>query len=103
MSFTLHVNAIAQKTFPGRICEDLVPWLPGIANGRSDKVSAPIWGIAVGKDQAAADREASSATATCSGGSAGLPRVMSAAFSAIMIVGALVLPDTRSGITEAST
>src|SRR6478609_3741494 len=30
-------------------------------------------------------------------------RIMSEAFSAIMIVGALVLPDIRSGITEAST
>ncbi len=31
------------------------------------------------------------------------PRIMSAAFSAIMIVGALVLPPIRVGITEAST
>src|SRR5258708_37344860 len=30
-------------------------------------------------------------------------RIMSEAFSAIMMVGALVLPDIRSGITEAST
>src|SRR5262249_19683732 len=31
------------------------------------------------------------------------PRIRSAAFSAIMITGALMLPPTRSGITEAST
>ena len=30
-------------------------------------------------------------------------RIMSDAFSAIMTIGALVLPDTRSGITEPST
>src|SRR3984885_389147 len=36
-------------------------------------------------------------------GNAGLPRIMSDAFSAIMIVGALVLLDITNGITEAST
>ena len=30
-------------------------------------------------------------------------RIMSEAFSAIMMIGALVLPDTRSGMIEAST
>ena len=30
------------------------------------------------------------------------PRIMSAAFSAIMMVGALVLPDTISGMIDAS-
>ncbi len=34
---------------------------------------------------------------------AGLPRIMSAAFSAIMMVGALVLPDEMRGMIEAST
>jgi hypothetical protein len=32
-----------------------------------------------------------------------VPRTISAAFSAIMMVGALVLPDATVGITEAST
>ncbi len=31
------------------------------------------------------------------------PRIRSAAFSAIMMIGALMWPPTRSGITEAST
>ena len=35
-------------------------------------------------------------------GGAGFPRIMSAAFSAIMITAALMLPPTRSGNTEAS-
>ena len=37
------------------------------------------------------------------GAGAGLPRIRSAAFSAIMITTALILPPTKSGITEAST
>ena len=37
------------------------------------------------------------------GAGAGLPRIRSAAFSAIMIATALILPPTKSGITEAST
>ena len=38
-----------------------------------------------------------------SAGAATVPRTRSAAFSAIMIVGALVLPRVTFGITEAST
>src|ERR1041385_491163 len=45
----------------------------------------------------------SSATCTCSGGNGARPRIMSDAFSAIMIVGALVLPLTSVGMMEAST
>src|ERR1700722_6354061 len=37
------------------------------------------------------------------GGNGALPRIMSEAFSATMIVGALVLLDGTKGITEAST
>ena len=37
------------------------------------------------------------------GANGGRPRIISAAFSAIMMTGALMLPPTRSGITEAST
>ena len=40
---------------------------------------------------------------TFTGASGGLPRIMSAALSAIIMTGALMLPPTRSGITEAST
>src|SRR5690606_25854992 len=48
-------------------------------------------------DPARADRRGSN------GGSGGRPRIMSAAFSAMAIVGALVLPLTTAGITDAST
>src|SRR6516165_6195608 len=40
---------------------------------------------------------------TLTGASGVRARIRSAAFSAIMITGALMLPPTRSGITEAST
>jgi hypothetical protein len=40
---------------------------------------------------------------TAAGGSGGLPRIMSDAFSATIIVGALVLQEGTNGMTDAST
>src|SRR6266545_3617279 len=53
----------------------------------------------------AADDQLAAVPAACAAAVAGAarPRIRSAAFSAIMIVGALVLPRTTTGITEAST
>src|SRR5690242_10943141 len=45
----------------------------------------------------------SSTVAYAAAARGGRPRIMSDAFSAIMIVGALVLPEITAGITEAST
>jgi hypothetical protein len=40
---------------------------------------------------------------TLTGESGSRPRIRSATFSAIMMTGALMLPPTKSGVTEAST
>jgi len=47
-------------------------------------------------------RQAASLRTDQAGAAAAVPRIRSAAFSAIMIVGALVLPRTRVGMIEAS-
>ena len=103
-------SAAASSVTPGRA--GLAARFPG----RVSSVSAPSCKlIVIVIDDDACPKRCMSAPAPphgCAAASAWLnvdrrerrrPRIMSAAFSAIMITGALMLPPTRSGITEAST
>ena len=71
----------------------------GSDHPRSEAPSLPF----VGRGDAYAAFRPSPNTGASSGGRAARPRIMSATFSAIMMVGALVLPPTSVGMTEAST
>ncbi len=113
MSQTSPVLVIAASVRPRRLCIQIAEWVAGVGEeatkARLEVVDLKDWRLPMdfpppfeGVRPHAAARPSSN-TGASSAGRAGRPRIMSAAFSAIMMVGALVLPPTSVGMTEAST